>query len=79
MSKNEKIEELEEKLQESTDRCDELNDIINDLTLRNSQLEEFAYEKEDFAKRCFDGGYAARDKDDNQMKAWLNFKIGERI
>ena len=73
------LEEKDEEVQELESRASDSEDELNELRVDNSILEEFREDKEEFAKSAFDSGYDSGFNKDHQLKAWLNYKIGERL
>lgn len=86
----EKIEDLKEKLAIMEDNFNEaecrVEDLIHEnqmLDRENDELREQQVDKESFAEKAFDRGVEAgidfgQDKT-KVLKAWLNYKIEERL
>ena len=75
----EKIEELEDDLACCNCSIDGLRDENKALDLENDLLREHEVDKESFASKCFDYAYQAKEEGQSKIKAFLNFKIQEKI
>ena len=80
MSKEQKerIEELEEMLDESKESISELQEengyLSNELQDSISQ-DELYEQKESIMNAAYDAGFNASSRGDAQLKSWLNYKI----
>jgi len=77
--RDESIESLQEELQCAESSLSDANDTVDDLAIDNSILEDWREDKEEIVKKAFDAGYNTIKKPMNDLKAWLNYKIGERL
>lgn len=74
-AKDEEIEELEANEQS----IDDLEDENRDLQAIINEHDESLGDREEVSELAFDAGYEAKENNEPQLKAWLNFKIGARI
>ncbi len=75
-------EELIDKAHALEQEVSELQVECEDQSAEIAELQGMAVEEVDqcsFAERCFFAGHPSKWTGDNQMQAWLNFKILERL
>lgn len=73
--KDDQIEELEQ----SNCEIDDLNDEIKDQQNTIDEFESLNCDREGISEIAFKSGYQAKESDKPLMKAWLNFKVENRI
>jgi predicted transcriptional regulator len=78
----ERIEELEELLEESQEslicRQDEVEQLTSELSDSLSQ-EDYYEQKESIMNKSFNAGFDANLRGEPRLKSWLNHKIEARI
>ena len=73
--RDERIGELEENEQSIDDLEDENRDLQNIVNEYDSAVSD----REKVSEVAFNAGYQAKENNQAQLKAWLNYKIGARI
>ena len=74
----ERDEEIEE-LESCTSHIDDLEDEIATLTSEINDYDESLSCREEVSEKAFYAGYNTIKKPENSIKAWLNFKVENRL
>ena len=74
-AKDEEIEELEANEQ----NCSDLEEENATLQSQIEDYDESLCDREEVSELAFNAGYEAKENNQDQLRGWLNYKVGARL